>query len=830
MVVQDGQGVDSRSRTSGHLRRRGVAALGAVAIGAATLLAVPSTAVASSAALVDCGGSLQALAPNDDGSTGAVDVGFPVNLFGSTYTSLFVNNNGNVTFNAPLGDFTPYQLTADTPPIIAPFFADVDTQGGNVPTGDTSTVDIGAGRSGLVEYGTTSYLGRQAFCVNWFDVNGGVGYFSQHIDKRNTFQLLIVDRSSGGAVGDVDLLFNYAGIQWETGDASGGVDGLGGSAAGAGYSAGDGNPNHFFEVAGSREPGAFLDGGTNPLTSRTINSTVPGRFIFSVRNGGSTGTGGISGTVTGSDGLPLEGSTVQVCPSAGGRCVFTTRTRTGGAFDTTGLAPGNYDITAYAPQGTNYTTDGFVDVPVGDTIATVDIVLSLPAPPPPGTTITSPRAGDDGIPVVYYRDPLTLRTTACVGGTGTFEIRLTTGELLRSGSLVEQPAGSGAYSAAVAALAPATGYAHVSMRITCGETTDVRDFSIYIDPSGFVRNQNGAPIAGASVVLFRADDSAGPFVQVPNGSALMSPTNRTNPDTSAPDGHFGWDVVAGYYRVSATASGCYVPGQPDQPEVTTPVLEIPPPVTDLDITLFCPSSAPPGGGGAGAGGGGTGGSAASASPSSTPSGQTSAPSPSASASASGAPGTPSPTGAASTCGTAPSVQLPIATIIATGEAEAVLRGVAGTAVELLAYTRPSTTYSVVRRGVLDTTGTSTFRVRPPANTRLVARQVGCAYGDSVVLNVRTALSMAVARSGIRTYRFSGSAAPARVGGLLVSLYRVTASGQQVLTSQTRAVATTGTWQIDRRFTGAGRFGFVVRTGQDLQNAPGASNVRSLLVF
>jgi hypothetical protein len=70
---------------------------------------------------------------------------------------------------------------------------------------------------------------------------------------------------------------------------------------------------------------------------------------------------------------------------------------------------------------------------------------------------------------------------------------------------------------------------------------------------------------------------------------------------------------------------------------------------------------------------------------------------------------------------------------------------------------------------------------------------------------------------------------------------VTADGQQILTSQTRAYANAGqpgydasrpagSYSIRRTFTGSGRFGFVVRTGQDLQNAPGSSNVRSLLVF
>jgi hypothetical protein len=69
--------------------------------------------------------------------------------------------------------------------------------------------------------------------VNWI----GFGYFPQAVDKLNSFQLIITDRSDIG-VSDFDFEFNYHQIQWETGDASGGSDGLGGSSARAGWSNG----------------------------------------------------------------------------------------------------------------------------------------------------------------------------------------------------------------------------------------------------------------------------------------------------------------------------------------------------------------------------------------------------------------------------------------------------------------------------------------------------------------------------------------------------------------------------------------------------------------
>jgi hypothetical protein len=169
-------------------------------------------------------------------------------------------------------------------------------------------------------------------------------------------------------------------------------------------------------------------------------------------------------------------------------------------------------------------------------------------------------------------------------------------------------------------------------------------------------------------------------------------------------------------------------------------------------------------------------------------------------------------------------------VTATGSGVVTVAAASGTTVELLAYSRPATEFKVVRTLTVGRDRVATAAVKPATNTRLYARQLGCAEGAQVVLNVRTLLTLAVARNSTRDYTFSGRALPARTGGLVVSLYRVTDSGQQVLTAQTRADARTGAYSIRRVFTGSGRFGFVVRTGQDLQNAPGASNVRSLLVF
>ncbi len=101
----------------------------------------------------------------------------------------------------------------------------------------------------------------------------------------------------------------------------------------------------------------------------------------------------------------------------------------------------------------------------------------------------------------------------------------------------------------------------------------------YIDPSGIVVSTTGVPLLDARVTLLRGDSTSARLVAVPNGSAVMSPANRRNPGRTDALGAFGWDVLAGFYQVTATHAGCSA-GK-------TKVLKIPPPVTDLRLKLRC---------------------------------------------------------------------------------------------------------------------------------------------------------------------------------------------------------------------------------------------------
>jgi hypothetical protein len=230
-----------------------------------------------------------------------------------------------------------------------------------------------------------------------------------------------------------------------------------------------------------------------------------------------------------------------------------------------------------------------------------DIRLPAPQGPPAGTSVTPSRSNDQGVPVVFWGESFRIVTQGCPGGTATFAV-MHGARTIASGPMTEAP--SGTYTATVPALAPSSGYAHVRLRIDCpGATPDqASDFNVYIDPSGTVRTTEGDRIAGATVVLYRSDSPNGPFEAVPDNSDIMSPSNRRNPDTTGADGHFGWDVVAGYYKVHARADGCVNPDDPTQEWVETAVLTIPPPVTDLDLRLAC-ARAPGSPGGPGGPGG-----------------------------------------------------------------------------------------------------------------------------------------------------------------------------------------------------------------------------------
>jgi len=289
------------SRRSGRSLALLVLAAGALLVQSATGQAAPLIGGLGGPA----GYGADRLFLNDDGSSSAIntDVAFPMGLqfFGMTFHEFYLNNNGNITFGASLGTYTPRAFPIASQRMIAPWWGDVDTRGGSLsdPNHDAVTWDV---RPGQVT-------------VTWHNV----GYFSMHDDMQNDFQL-IMRQFSGCGFGDFDVEFRYNQCQWVAGDASGGMMGHGGTPAQAGFDGGDGV--HFYALPGSLSE-SILD------LCRTSNVGEPGVWRFRIRGGELPCAGAGMNCDTGMMGGCAAGITVcqmgvptclQLAPASNERC------------------------------------------------------------------------------------------------------------------------------------------------------------------------------------------------------------------------------------------------------------------------------------------------------------------------------------------------------------------------------------------------------------------------------------------------------------------------------------------------------------------------------
>ncbi|RMA57656.1 HYR domain-containing protein [Ulvibacter antarcticus] len=184
-------------------------------------------------ALIPRDASYTAVSRNDDGFTGPITIPFDFAFCSTTYNTVWVNTNGNLTFTQGLSIYNaqgfPY-----TVPMVAAFWADVDTR--NCP--------------GQIYY----KILPDHMIVTWDEVT----YFpANNCPVTNTFQIIISDGNAPIVGVGNNLQFRYGDMNWTTGLASGGGP-FGGTPATVGWNSG--NNTNFEQVGRFNEDSAAYDG------------------------------------------------------------------------------------------------------------------------------------------------------------------------------------------------------------------------------------------------------------------------------------------------------------------------------------------------------------------------------------------------------------------------------------------------------------------------------------------------------------------------------------------------------------------------------------------
>lgn len=261
---------------------------------------------------------------NDDGSYGPIALPFSYNLYGTSYTEVWINTNGNLTFTGPYGVYNPSGFPISVP-MVAGFWTDVDTR-------NTA--------GGQIYY----KVFPTRLVVTW----DSVGYFSNSVDKLNTFQIIITNGNDPVVGPGLNTAFYYGDMQWTTGSAaaSGGVGGFGGTPATVGVNRG--TNNNYVQIGRFNANTSAYDGPSGSFDG--VNYLDNQCFSFNVTN-----TQNIAPSVSG---LPAghtitidAGDTVRLSPSFTGPEVGQTVTTT---VNTQGVCRTDHTVTNGAVSTVNF--------------------------------------------------------------------------------------------------------------------------------------------------------------------------------------------------------------------------------------------------------------------------------------------------------------------------------------------------------------------------------------------------------------------------------------------------------------------------------------------
>ncbi|XP_067399058.1 sushi, nidogen and EGF-like domain-containing protein 1 [Emydura macquarii macquarii] len=206
----------------------------------------------------------------DDGASPEIPISLNFTFYGKKHHSLYVNNNGVVSFGVAVSQYTPDPFPlADGHPFVAPYWGDVNNVlNGDIYYRETQNPELLRRLTRDINqyFPTIPFNAMWAFVATWDQV----AYFGSTSQKVNTFQAVL---ANDGRVSFIML--NYGDIQWTTGTASGGDadTGLGGNPAQAGFNSGD--DKNFYNIPGSRTEAVLHIG-------QTSNVGVPGRWVFQV--------------------------------------------------------------------------------------------------------------------------------------------------------------------------------------------------------------------------------------------------------------------------------------------------------------------------------------------------------------------------------------------------------------------------------------------------------------------------------------------------------------------------------------------------------------------
>uniref|UniRef100_A0A3Q3BFA2 NIDO domain-containing protein n=1 Tax=Kryptolebias marmoratus TaxID=37003 RepID=A0A3Q3BFA2_KRYMA len=199
---------------------------------------------------------------SDDGSSPQILLLHPFVYFGRSYSQIYVNHNGHLTFEAPWSSYVPQRFPMNgTRDIIAPFWTDLN----NAVNGDIYYAQFTSGHllqqvtQDINEYFPyLKFSAKWIFMATWY----GVAYFSNP-GSQTTFQAVLTTDGK-----DSFVLMNYGNLDPTSRSIQAGYDTI--------------NSTEYFILPGSFSSNAT---GNNSVFSHNSNINVPGRWVFRVTHG-----------------------------------------------------------------------------------------------------------------------------------------------------------------------------------------------------------------------------------------------------------------------------------------------------------------------------------------------------------------------------------------------------------------------------------------------------------------------------------------------------------------------------------------------------------------